>query len=206
MWKKILLLCLLAFFINSAQAGQWNDAIQGANATGYWSQNPPTTDIALQAYGVECPKGDALSAFNYGAGQRPFLSEWTPSTCSTSSAFSINLDQFARQSDIVALQTSLGALGAQLASESEKLSQALRYEARFSRSGVAQALAMAGTTDLQPDEHYAISMNIGLFGGRAAVASGAAMRMSDHVSINGGFTADVNGGAVGARAGVRFGW
>jgi hypothetical protein len=68
------------------------------------------------------------------------------------------------------------------------------------------SMAMAGTAELQTDEHFAISANWGTFQGQNGGAVGVALRVADHVSINGGFAGSLNGGSVGGRAGIRFGW
>jgi hypothetical protein len=127
--------------------------------------------------------------------------------------FLIPLSDFARAdtvdglgNSLTTLQTSFAALSANFAATNAALSQALQLEARQTRSGIAQSLAMAGTADLQSDENYAVSMNVGTFGGQTAFAGGMAARIDAHVSINAGVTAGVNGGPVGARAGIRFGW
>jgi hypothetical protein len=131
----------------------------------------------------------------------------------------ISLNEFATSSSVSAIRNSLSALGTRLnaitsdlagfQSSLNKLSQqikAIQSQTRISNSGVAQALAMAGTTDIQPDEHFAVSINVGTFRGQTAVASAAVARLTQHVSFNAGVTSGVNGGPMGARAGIRFGW
>jgi hypothetical protein len=107
----------------------------------------------------------------------------------------IPLSDFATSSSVQTLQASFS-----------QLAQSLHAQTRISNSGIAQALAMAGVADLQSDEKFAVSMNVGFFRGQTALAGGATARLRDHVSINGGVTTGVNGGQVGARAGIRFGW
>jgi autotransporter adhesin len=72
--------------------------------------------------------------------------------------------------------------------------------------GVAMALAMAGGAMLYPEEDFAFSANWGTFAGRHGVAFGFAARGDEHWSVNAGLAAGLNEGAVGGRAGVRYGW
>lgn len=104
------------------------------------------------------------------------------------------------------LQSNVTALGAQWNAFAAQLSRDFQAQTRISNCGVAQALAMAGSFDLRPDENFAVSMNVGSFRGQTAFASGAVARLSEHWSLNAGVTAGVNGGPMGARAGIRFGW
>lgn len=110
---------------------------------------------------------------------------------------------------VSALSTNVNAMSAQLNSLSVKFSQ-LQQQAQLQdrdlRQGVAMSLAMDGVGDLGPDEHVAISMNFGTFGGQNGMAAGIAFRASDHLTVNGGIGSGVNGGLVGGRVGARFAW
>lgn len=185
-------LILFVGMIQSAHADQWQyvyDYVQNANATVY-----NTSSVALDS--VNCPQP------NTSIGGPGFT---TPS-CGSATTVRLNLDQFASQNEVTDLQTSFNLLSAQFAIADAPLLQALQMQARIANIGTAQALAMSNSTALQSDENYAVSLNIGTFGGQTAFAGGAVARLNDHVSINAGISAGANGGPVGARAGIRFGW
>jgi hypothetical protein len=105
-----------------------------------------------------------------------------------------------------ATSASVAALASEVQLGFARLSQEITTQARIADAGVAQALALAGSTDLQSDEHFALSMNVGAFNGQTALAASAAARLSHHVSINAGYTRAVDGGPSGGRAGIRIGW
>jgi hypothetical protein len=84
--------------------------------------------------------------------------------------------------------------------------QALMAQDKVALQGIASALAMSGSGDLSSDENYAVSANWGTFGGQNAFAGSFAIRAADHLTFSGGIAAGVNGGPVGGRAGLRFGW
>ena len=110
---------------------------------------------------------------------------------------------------VSALFTNVNAMSAQLNSLSvqfTQLQQQAQLQDRDLRQGVAMSLAMDGVGDLGPDEHVAISMNFGTFGGQNGMAAGIAFRASDHLTVNGGIGSGVNGGLVGGRVGARFAW
>ena len=113
---------------------------------------------------------------------------------------------FATSSSVNTLQLSLNSLSQQVSIWETQLAKNLNTQMRTSNSGVAQALALAGTTDLQPDENFAVSMNVGTFRGQTAFASAGVTRLSQHVLLSAGITTGFNGGSMGARAGIRFGW
>jgi autotransporter adhesin len=113
--------------------------------------------------------------------------------------FSLDLKAFARPGDLSALSEQMAATNAQLTLSLQKFT-------RESQQGIAQSLAMAGSPQLQADENYALSMNVGTFGGQTAFAAGAVARVDDHVSFNAGISGSLDGGSAGARAGIRFGW
>ena len=73
-------------------------------------------------------------------------------------------------------------------------------------NGVAMAFAMAGTPSLLPTERFAMSANWGTFDGTNGLALGAALRLSSNAQAEGGLAYGANGGGVGGRLGVRFGW
>ena len=72
--------------------------------------------------------------------------------------------------------------------------------------GVAMALAMAGGLVLPQGKDFAISGNLGTFGGRNALAFGAIGRVSNNVYLTGGVGAGLNSGTVGGQGGVIFAW
>jgi hypothetical protein len=73
-------------------------------------------------------------------------------------------------------------------------------------NGVAMAFAMSGVPWLLPTERFAVSANWGTFQGTNGVALSAAMRLGTNVQADGGIAYGANGGGVGGRAGLRFGW
>jgi autotransporter adhesin len=224
MRKFILGLLMLAFTATATQADQWNDALSYLNTSTQavfpGGARPTITNLDITAVqGVDCSALGSAPAFSSELFAGPANSN-VFGGCDPVSTMNINLSLFAREADLLGLQGQLGATNAAVASlqasfaalsievanENATLLHELRVQARQSDQGIAQALAMAGTADLQSDEHYAVSMNFGTFGGQTAFAAGAAARVGDHVSINAGFTAGTHGGPVGARAGIRFGW
>jgi len=174
--KKIAAFTLaLSVSFGSAFAQQWNDALTTLSSSPGWqnSVNPtglPANEIFIQALGTNCSSGPSLIAV-------------TPNQCPSAFGTSavININQFARQSDLLSLST-----------------QANR--------GIAMSLAMAGVAYLQPDEHIAFSGNWGTFQGENGGAVGVSYRLSEHVSVDGGFAGSFSGGTYGGRAGIRFGW
>jgi hypothetical protein len=90
--------------------------------------------------------------------------------------------------------------------ELAQLQQQLAMQDKTLRQGVAMSLAMDGTGTLGPDEHFALSMNWGTFGGQNGVAGSVAVRAADHLTFDGGIGTGLHGGLVGARAGVRIAW
>lgn len=216
----LLITSVLVFGAGRAEADQWGDAIQWNETNvrapiaplvlsnpayaGYagWAQTP-TTNLYVLAPSESCVGSTGPT---FAGNPQPGFPPIFPANCASAGNTFIDINQFARQSVLVGLQSEFAALSAQIAATNAQFAQALHAQARLDDSGVAQALAMAGTTDLQPDEYYAVSVNIGTFHGQTAFAGGAAARLDDHVSVNAGVTAGANGGAIGARAGIRFGW
>lgn len=110
---------------------------------------------------------------------------------------------------VSALSASVSTASTQLQSLSiqfNQLQQQTQIEDRTLRQGVAMSLAMDGVGDLGADEHFAISMNFGTFGGQNGMAAGFAFRAAEHLTFNGGIGAGVNGGLVGGRVGARLAW
>jgi hypothetical protein len=135
----------------------------------------------------------------------------------------IPLEDFAKSSTVDSLATTVNGLGGTvnglaasvngLSSQMQTLStgfaqlqQQLAIQDRSLRQGVAMSLAMDGTGTLGPDEHFAMSMNWGTFGGQNGVAGSVAVRAADHLTFDGGIGTGLHGGLVGARAGVRIAW
>jgi hypothetical protein len=119
------------------------------------------------------------------------------------------LAEFATSSSVDALGASFSALSTQVQSLSTVFSQVqqqLAMQDKTLRQGVAMSLAMDGTGTLGPDEHFALSMNWGTFGGQNGAAASVAFRAADHVTFDGGIGTGFHGGLVGGRAGVRIAW
>ena len=152
-----------------------------------------------------------------GAGPGSGLYVWAdgpfqdPSSPSGLSAFDgpIPLADFATSSSVDALGASFNALSTQMQSLSTafaQVQQQLVMQDKSLRQGVAMSLAMDGTGTLGPDEHFAMSMNWGTFGGQNGVAGSIAFRAADHVTFDGGIGTGLHGGLIGGRAGVRIAW
>ena len=73
-------------------------------------------------------------------------------------------------------------------------------------TGVAMAFAMAGVPSLMPNESFAVTMNWGNFQNANGLALNAAVRLDNHVQLNGGVGYGANQNLVGGRVGLRFGW
>jgi hypothetical protein len=142
------------------------------------------------------------------------LSYFTGSVPLAAFALSSSLDTLvATTNDLSAQLNGLGGtvngLSMQMQSLSTELAQVqqeLALQDRSMRQGVAMSLAMDGTGTLGPDEHFALSMNWGTFGGQNGVAGSVAFRAADHVTFDGGIGTGFHGGLVGGRAGVRIAW
>ncbi|HEV7692696.1 MAG TPA: YadA-like family protein, partial [Hyphomonadaceae bacterium] len=73
--------------------------------------------------------------------------------------------------------------------------------------GVALALSMAGGgSSLMPGETFAVSMDLGTYGGKQAVSASGAMRLGSQLQLSAGAGFGIDSGTFGARAGIRFGW
>jgi hypothetical protein len=101
-------------------------------------------------------------------------------------------------SDINAINSQLGVINTRLNDLDSRTTKAL--------NGVAMAFAAAGVPWLQQNERVAVSANYGGFQGTNAVALNAAVRLADHWQAEGGIAYGANGGGVGGRAGLRWGW
>ena len=186
----------------SAQADQWQASFDQLNVLfpNDASQGHPLNTALLQMQAGACVGGLPQQA-TFFAG--PIA---VPCTMAGFATVEMSIESFASEADLVTLGNSFAALSAQFATTNAQFLQALQTQAREANIGIAQALAMAGTADLQADENYAVAFNVGTYGGRSAFAAGAVARIDEHVSVNAGFTSGVGGGQVGARAGIRFGW
>jgi hypothetical protein len=155
-----------------------------------------------------------------------------PSSPTGLSGFSgaVSLDSFATSSSVGALSSSVDGLKSSLAtlgtsfqslsnsvgtlSDSVKTLSAqmkvftnqLRLQDRDAREGIATSIAMDGAGQLASDEKFALSFNMGTYGGQSGVGGGFALRVADHVAFNGSIGTGTNGGLVGARAGFRIAW
>jgi autotransporter adhesin len=207
-FNMIVLAAIAAVNITNADAQQWSDAVTWLDTnvrSPYFPSVPPVTNLGILAVGASC--GASGFASFTAPGLQPNPNEgFSPTTCDTGGEMYVDLDQFARQSELQGVNSSVDSLSAQIATMNARLTQALHSQTMIAYGGIAQALAMAGTTDIQPDENYAVSINMGTFGGQSAFAGGATARITDHASINAGFTAGTSGGPMGGRVGLRFGW
>ena len=73
-------------------------------------------------------------------------------------------------------------------------------------AGIAVANALAGSTWLQANERFALSGNIGYYGGHTALALSGAARLNPSWSANMAVGLVPHRDEVGARAGLRWGW
>jgi autotransporter adhesin len=185
----------LAFSETVAHAGQWDDAIQWEDVNlrqVFYPTGSPTTNIAIAAQGEGCGT-HVFAEFAIGG---------IYASCDGGGALTIDINQFARQGDVLALQLQV----ANFTTAMGQINQNLHMIAQRSDQGIAMSLAMAGVADLQTDEHFAVSANWGTFRGQNSAAFGVAYRVADHVSVSGGLVGSLNGGSLGGRAGIRFGW
>ena len=120
--------------------------------------------------------------------------------------FLVPLADFANETQVAGLQTEINTIDTQFNTLRSDLAAGLAHQQRLSYGGIAEAMAMSGTADLQSDENFSVAFNMGTYGGETAFAGGAAARLSDHLSLNAGFSANTRGGPVGGRVGIRFGW
>lgn len=74
------------------------------------------------------------------------------------------------------------------------------------KEGVAMALALSGSAYLSASENFSLSANYGHFQGSNAIGFGAAVRVADRISLNGGLGLGLEEDTVGGRAGMRIGW
>lgn len=196
-------------------AQQWDDAIQWdqQNVTApYFPSAVPLSDASILVAGASCPVGEPLPTFtapNIG----PHPSGYSNTSCVGGGGLNINLNEFARQSDLMTTDTQLSNLTADLnqlsdsvATELSQLNKNLRAASQHADEGTAMAFAMSGTPELQENEHIAFSGNVGAFQSQTGGAVGVAYRLADHVSVNAGFARSFRGSASGGRVGIRFGW
>ena len=74
-------------------------------------------------------------------------------------------------------------------------------------TGVAGAMALTGIPSVLPvDADFAISTNVGTFGGEAAMALGGVATLTDTVFISGGGAFGLQGVAGGGRLGITKIW
>ena len=108
-------------------------------------------------------------------------------------------------SQIGIINSELGSINSQLGVINSRLTD-LDGRTTKALNGVSMAFAMSGTPWLLPTERVAVSMNWGGFEGTSGVALNAAFRLATNVQAGGGIAYGANGGGVGGRAGLRFGW
>jgi hypothetical protein len=188
---------LLGVSATAAQAQQWNDAVQWEdnNVRAPFYSTPPTTNMGVYIFSGSCSPPDKFQPFtapNITPGPNNVFG---PTNCAYSGSMFIDLNQFARQNDVASMQA-----------EVSQLNQAAHLASIRADQGIAMSFAMAGTANLQPGEHVALSANWGTFQGQNGGAVSMAVKLSDHVSINGGVARSFEGSSTGGRAGVRIGW
>jgi len=137
--------------------------------------------------------GSAYSIPAYGA----FADPASPSGISYLEG-SIPLSDFATASSVDALQLEIDQSNAQMAQQQILLEH-------YAAQGIAQALAMAGTGDIDPDQKISLSLNWGEYGGQSAAAVGVAVRLAPNASFNAG-ASGIGASQYGVRAGFRVGW
>lgn len=104
----------------------------------------------------------------------------------------------ASATDIAVINSQIGGINARLNDLDARTTKAL--------NGTAMALAMAGVPWLDRTERFAVSSNWGTFQGTNGIALNAALRLGTNVQANGGIAYGANGGGLGGRVGVRWGW
>ena len=182
-------------FAGQAMADQWSDLYSDPAATPMLNGHPDgtATNIVLRGVSGSCTNPSLVPAISSANGV----------SCNHAGAgVDINLNQFARQDDLLAVQSNVDTLVANMG----QFEKSLHAVSTRADQGVSMSFAMAGVADLQNDEHFAVSANWGTYNGENSAAFGAAYRISDHASVNGGIATSFQGGSVGARAGIRFGW
>jgi hypothetical protein len=146
---------------------------------------------------------------------------FTPQCVHYTGNTAININNFASEAQFQDLQSQISALGsqatAQFASFTSRLTSMQAQISQFGQNlhdlgvqadqGTAMAFAMSGVSALQADETFGLSANIGTYGGQTAAAYGAALRINQHVSANGGVAFGLgHSGKVGGRFGIHVGW
>jgi type 1 fimbria pilin len=103
------------------------------------------------------------------------------------------------QQDIDFLNDGYNFLQGRVDAQAEKINE--------NTEGVALALSMAGGgSSLQPGETFAVSADIGTFGGKQAMSFSGAYRLAPNLAISAGGGIGIDSGTFGARAGIRYGW
>jgi hypothetical protein len=208
--------------VTTCQPGATPPPCSGAQTLAYTVNGPFT---GLSAVPAGAGPGSNVGVFVEGAYSDP-----TSPTGLSDFGGEIALDAFAKSSTVEALAATTSGLSAQinslggtvggltntvnglssqmhaLSADLAQVQQQLAMQDKTLRQGVAMSLAMDGTGTLGPDEHFAMSMNWGTFGGQNGVAGSVAVRAADHLTFDGGIGTGLHGGLVGARAGVRIAW
>ncbi len=72
--------------------------------------------------------------------------------------------------------------------------------------GIAIAIAMGGLA-LPSDKNFALSANVGFYDSKHAIAAQAAVRLSEHLTLNGGIGVGMDSTRkVGGRIGITAAW
>jgi hypothetical protein len=111
----------------------------------------------------------------------------------------------ATTSQINTINSQLGLINAELGGINGRIND-LDNRTTKALNGTSMAFAMSGVPWLERHEKFAVSANWGTFQGTNGLALNAALRLSTNVQANGGIAYGANGGGVGGRAGMRFGW
>jgi autotransporter adhesin len=174
-----------AVAVGAAATGDYAVAFgQSANAAGTSSTAIGRAAQALGANSVALGQGAVASAMNSVAIGNGTVAD-RPNTVSLGGRQLVNLAPGTSGTDAVNLNQLQGV-------------------ERHADGGIATAIAMSGVW-LPADKKYAVSTNLGVFGGETALAAGAALRLTDNAILNGSVGFGVDGG-VGGRVGVSFAW
>jgi hypothetical protein len=81
----------------------------------------------------------------------------------------------------------------------------LAKQVQQANEGVALSIALPNAT-VDAGKTYGAAVNVGTFGGEAALGLGAAIKATEGLTFNGAVGVGLGGGNVAGRAGVNFSW
>ena len=202
--------------VGSAQAEQWDDAILW-NETNVrapfaaFDSDPhdiaqtPTTNLTVYARAVSCGAGNSLPALTapdvpiVGGVGSPLI--FGPSNCLGAGIINIDLNQFARQSDFLGLQTQVAAINSQL-------SLLLKMNAQVQKDvwiGSALAASLVNVTP-QDGNSNRLGINVATVQGQSAFSVNYA-HVSGPLDFNAGMSFSAsNSRYATARVGIGFSW